>query len=134
MRGGGATSNEAAPEYFGAKWHFAYCYKERSMDPKISSVIPCFVLLSVTLSNLTLLLGALLNVTLLSVSSLGFAEFHFYKCYSAVLAIVILTSIALSYVILPSVILMNFPLSVVTLQSIALQNYYAKCHSSDVVL
>jgi hypothetical protein len=41
------------------------------MDPKISSVIPCFVLLSVTLSNLTLLLGTLLNVALLSVSMLG---------------------------------------------------------------
>jgi hypothetical protein len=39
MRGGGATSSEAAPEYFGAKWRFAYCYKERSMDPKIYCVI-----------------------------------------------------------------------------------------------
>jgi hypothetical protein len=32
--------SEAAPEYFGAKWPLAYCYKERSMDPKISCVIP----------------------------------------------------------------------------------------------
>ncbi len=37
--GGGATSSEAAPEYFGAKWHLAYCCKEISMDPKISYVI-----------------------------------------------------------------------------------------------
>ncbi len=26
--GGGATSSEAAPGYFGKKWHLAYCYKE----------------------------------------------------------------------------------------------------------
>ncbi len=37
--GGGATSREAAQEYFGAKWHLAYCYKEWSVDPKISCVI-----------------------------------------------------------------------------------------------
>jgi hypothetical protein len=37
--GGGATSSEAAPEYFAAKWRLAYCYKERSMDPKTSCVI-----------------------------------------------------------------------------------------------
>jgi hypothetical protein len=37
--GGGATLSEAASEYFGAKWHFAYCYKEWSVDPKISCMI-----------------------------------------------------------------------------------------------
>ncbi len=36
---GGATSSEAAPEYFGTKWHFSFCYRERSVDPKISCVI-----------------------------------------------------------------------------------------------
>jgi hypothetical protein len=40
--GGGATSSEAAQEYFGAKWRIAYCYKERWMDPKISCVILFF--------------------------------------------------------------------------------------------
>ncbi len=34
--GGGATSSEAASEYFGAIWCLAYCYEEISMDPKIS--------------------------------------------------------------------------------------------------
>ena len=37
--GGGATSNEAAQEYFGTKWRLAYWHKERWMDPKISCVI-----------------------------------------------------------------------------------------------
>ncbi len=37
--GGGATSSEAAPEYFGAKWRLLIVIKERSMDPKISCVI-----------------------------------------------------------------------------------------------
>jgi hypothetical protein len=37
--GGEASSSEAAPEYFGAKWRLAYCYEERSMDPKISCMI-----------------------------------------------------------------------------------------------
>ncbi len=37
--GGGATSSEAGPEYFGAKWRLAYCYKGRLVDPKISCVI-----------------------------------------------------------------------------------------------
>ncbi len=37
--GGGATSSEAAWEYFGAKWCLAYCYKEWSVDPKISCMI-----------------------------------------------------------------------------------------------
>ena len=37
--GGGATSSEAAPEYFGAKWRLLVVIKERSMDPKISCVI-----------------------------------------------------------------------------------------------
>jgi hypothetical protein len=36
---GGATSSEAAREYFGAKWRFAYFYKEWSEDHKISCVI-----------------------------------------------------------------------------------------------
>ncbi len=27
---------------FGAKWRLANCYKERSMDPKISCMILCF--------------------------------------------------------------------------------------------
>jgi hypothetical protein len=36
---GGVTSSEAAQVNFGAKWRLAYCYKERSMDPKISCVI-----------------------------------------------------------------------------------------------
>ena len=38
-KGGGATSSEAAQEKFGAKWRLVYCYRERSMDPKISCVI-----------------------------------------------------------------------------------------------
>ncbi len=37
--GGGATLSEAAREYFGAKWRLAYCYKELSVDPKISCMI-----------------------------------------------------------------------------------------------
>jgi hypothetical protein len=45
-KGGGATSSEAAQEYFGAKWRLAYCYKERSMDPRISCVILCSQIMS----------------------------------------------------------------------------------------
>jgi hypothetical protein len=37
--GGGATSSEADQEYFGAKWRLAYCYKEWSVDTKISCAI-----------------------------------------------------------------------------------------------
>ena len=35
--GGGATSSEAAPEYFGTKWRLIIVIKERLMDPKISA-------------------------------------------------------------------------------------------------
>ncbi len=37
--GGGATSSEAAPKYFGAKWRLLIVIKERSMDPKVSCMI-----------------------------------------------------------------------------------------------
>ncbi len=47
--GGGTTSSEAAQEYFGAKRRLAYCYKECSVDPKISWVIATFKKLLPTL-------------------------------------------------------------------------------------
>jgi hypothetical protein len=42
--GGGATSSEAAQEYFGAKWRLLVVIKERSMDPKICCMMSILLL------------------------------------------------------------------------------------------
>jgi len=73
--GGGATSSEAAQEYFGAKWRFAYCCKEWSVDPKISCVIPDSPYRTKTLIVMTLSIIAI-SITIKTRTQYNDTQYH----------------------------------------------------------